>query len=171
MATKSKNKPKRKSKKAKGDDFKVDAQVVAQNTQDPEYARAIIKAVENWETVREFGVKERKRTKELVDARLASLKEAMELGHNTESDQLLKLSAVESRWQELEEARDERREISSACRDQLKNAHQQIRDLLSPQLGLFSGPPNTDPSTYESTSTIDNPPEPEEDEDTDGDDD
>lgn len=162
---KSKSKPKsKKPKKSAAEKIAIDVQAAAQNATDPAYALSLIKAFEGWVTVDEFAAKERKRTKELVDGRLAAFKESMEVGHNTTNDQVLKLSLCETRWQELEEAREERKLINGSCKDQIKVAKQKIVDLLNPQLGLFNGPPNTDPATYESGSTIDNPPQPEEDE-------
>ncbi len=93
-----------------------------------------------------------------MSAKLAALKEGMEVGHSTDEQQLLKLTVVEERWQDLEEARTERKEIGSAMKDQMKLCETRIRDLInemkSPQLGLFNA----------STSTVDRPPTPEDDE-------
>lgn len=122
-----------------------------------EAARRLIGAFMSWEKIREYATQERSRTKENVAARLAQFKEAMEVGHSSESDQLLKLTVCEQRWQELDDARAERRDVNHAMRDQTKAAEQKIKDLItemkgSPQLTLF-----------DTTPTIDNPPTPEDD--------
>jgi len=142
------------------------AEAVATGDQDAiESARALMDDFTKWSTTREYAAKERKRCNENVQAKLAALKEAMEVGHNSESQQLVKLTVVEERWQDLEESRVERKELMSSCRDQVKLCETRIRDriaaLTSPQLGLFTA----------STSTIDNPPDPEDDDDGDDGDD
>lgn len=124
-----------------------------------EKARDIITAFTGWDTTREFTLKERKRTGDNVKMKLAALKEAMEVGHKTTNEQILKLTVVEGRWQDLEDAREERRLVMKACSDNMKLAEQKIRDLIASknQLGLFES----------SSSTIDNPPKPEDDDDDD----
>lgn len=121
-----------------------------------ELARDLIDDFQKWETTREYAAKERKRCNENVQAKLAALKEGMEVGHNTEEQQLLKLTVIEERWQDLEEARDERKTMMSSMKDQVKLCETRIREritaLKSPQLGLFA-----------SSSTVDNPPTPEDD--------
>lgn len=141
------------------------AEAVATGDQDAiESARALMDDFTKWSTTREYAAKERKRCNENVQAKLAALKEGMEVGHNNESQQIVKLVVVEERWQDLEEARAERKELMSSCRDQVKLCETRIRDrieaLKSPQLGLFTA----------STSTIDKPPTPEEDPEDDDDD-
>lgn len=125
-----------------------------------ENVRRMMVAFSQWEVIREHGAKERKRCTELVASRLAQFKEAMEVGHATQGDQLLKLSVVEQRWQDLEDARTEKKEVTSAMKDQLKGAEQKIRDLISEakgtQMSLFGGP---------RTPTIDMPPIGEDDDD------
>lgn len=125
-----------------------------------ERASELITKFTDWETTRELAAKERKRCNENVQAKLAALKEAMEVGHSTQADQLLKLSVIEGRWQDLEDARTERKELMSSFKDNIKLCETRIRELIaaikSPQLGLFT-----------STSTIDNPPTPEDDDDDD----
>lgn len=128
-----------------------------------EAARRLMTAFVSWEQIREFATKERARVNENVAARLAQFKEAMEVGHASESDQLLKLTVCEQRWQELTEARDEKKDVNGAMKDQIKSAEAKIRDLIaeakgSNQLTLFTRTP-----------TIDNPPTPEDDEDADED--
>jgi chromosome segregation ATPase len=140
------------------------AEAVASGDEDAkEHARNLITAFERWETTREYGKKERKRCNDNVSARLAALKEAMEVGHSTDEQQLLKLGVVEQRWQDLEDARTERKEVAGAMKDQMKLCETRIKELIealrpSQQLGLFN-------------STIDNPPTPEEEEEDDSDDD
>ncbi len=133
------------------------------NAEVAERAGELLMLFTRWETCREFAVKERKRTKEKLEARLAAFKEAMEVGHQSEADQILKLSVCEQRWQDLEEARAERKDVCKAAVDAVKSSEQKIRDLLaemkSPQLGLFTG----------SSSTIDNPPREDDDDDDDSD--
>lgn len=128
-----------------------------------ERADALITKFGEWETTRELAAKERKRCNENVQAKLAALKEAMEVGHSTQQDQLLKLSVIEGRWQDLEDARTERKELMSSFKDNIKLCETRIRELIaeikSPQLGLFA-----------SKSTIDNPPTPEDDEEEDNND-
>lgn len=121
-----------------------------------ERATDLIAKFTEWETTRDLAAKERKRCNENVQAKLAGLKEAMEVGHSTQADQLLKLSVIEGRWQDLEDARNERKELMSSFKDNIKLCETRIRELIaaikSPQLGLFT-----------SKSTIDNPPTPEDD--------
>lgn len=129
-----------------------------------ELVNSLLADFQSWETVREYALKERKRCNENVKAKLAALKEAMEVGHKDMSEQVLKLTVVEERWQDLEEARSEKHDVVSALREQFKLAEtrlrERIKEITSPQLGLFT-----------STPTIDNPPKPEEDEDEEEDDD
>lgn len=109
---------------------------------DQEQAQRMLRAFEQWNVLREYATKERKRISEKLAARIAQFNTAMEVGHSTASDQLLKLQVVEARWQELEETRDERKEMNSTLRDQIKSAEQKIKDLIdeakSNQLSLFS---------------------------------
>lgn len=121
-------------------------------------ATELLRAFDGWMTVREYGATESKRTRELVDARFQAFKEAMEVGHATQSDQILKLGVVEQRWQDLEDAKLGRGQVLSACREQIKLSHQKIKDLVSElkQPSLF-GP------GFGAEVTIDNPPIPEED--------
>jgi DNA-binding protein H-NS len=109
--------------------------------QDPETAQRLVKSFEQWETAREFRKKESKRTSEQLAARIAQFAEAMNVGHSTTSDQVLKLSVVESRWQDLEDAREERKQVAAACRDAIRAAEQKIKDIIqtvkSTQLSLF----------------------------------
>ena len=171
MARKPKATPKPKKKRGKNAgaepttaESELEAQVLAEAREaaksDPVLAGELIKAFEQWETIRSFGVDERKRTAELVVARLAAFKEAMEVGHQNANDQILKLNVVEQRWQDLEDARSERKEIGSAVRDQMKNAHQKLKDLINernnPQISMFG--------RDDRTPDIDHPPQPEEDE-------
>jgi hypothetical protein len=149
----------------KDDALATAAEAVATGNEDAkESARNLIDAFQRWETTREFAKVERKRCSDNVSAKLAALKEAMEVGHSTDDQQLLKLGVVEVRWQDLEDARTERKEIGSSMKDQMKLCETRIRELIvelkSPQLGLFT-----------STSTVDNPPNPEEDEDDEDEDD
>lgn len=120
-----------------------------------EQARSLIDDFQKWETTREYARNERKRCNDNVSAKLAAFKEAMEVGHNSDEQERLKLLLVEERWQDLEEARTERKELMSSCRDQVKLCETRIREriaaLKSPQLGLFSVP------------SIDRPPTPEDD--------
>ena len=101
----------------------------------------LIRAFASWTTAKETAVKERKRCNELLTGRIAQFNEAMNVGHSTESDQLLKLSVVETRWQDLEDAREGKKQVGAACRDAVKTCEQKIRDLLDEvrtgQLSLF----------------------------------
>ena len=146
------------------DEALATAAEAAANEDTKETARNLIEAFQRWETTREFAGKERKRCSENVSAKLAALKEAMEVGHSTDEQQLLKLSVVETRWQDLEDARTEKKEVGSSMKDQIKLCETRIRELIaelkSPQLGLFA-----------SRSTVDNPPTPEEDADPEDEDD
>lgn len=107
-------------------------------------AARIIKAFTDLETIEEYGVKERKRVNELVASRKAMFAEAMAVGHSTVTDQLLKLGVVEQRWQELEEAHDEKKDVMGTVKDQVKSTRQKIKDLLaeakSNQLSMFQSP-------------------------------
>jgi hypothetical protein len=137
---------------------RVDAAVeVLLDTDQVEAARRLLKAFGDWDKIRTYAKTERKRTKEEVDGRLQQFTEAMEVGHSNANDQILKLTVVEQRWQDLTEARDGRKLVLKALSDQLKGIEQKIRDLTAEakdkQLSLFNG----------SSSTIDNPPEAEDD--------
>lgn len=124
-----------------------------------ERADRLIAKFGEWEMTRELAAKERKRCNENVQAKLAALKEGMEVGHSTQADQLLKLTVVEGRWQDLEDARTERKELMSSFKDQIKLCETRLREMIaeikSPQLGLFNA----------NVPSIDNPPTPEEDDD------
>lgn len=124
-----------------------------------ESARRLIKAFTDWEKIRQHASDERKRTKEGVAALLAQFKEAMEVGHSSEADQLLKLSVCEQRWQDLDDARAERRDVNNAMRDQIKAAEQKIKDLITEVKGTQQL------TMFDRTPTIDDPPTPEDDED------
>ena len=101
----------------------------------------ITRAYATWDGLKEYQTKERKRLREQLGARKASFAEAMEVGHQTTGDQVLKLTVVESRWQELEEAQAELKDVMSALAEQLKAATLKIKDLVneakSKQLPLF----------------------------------
>ena len=118
----------------------VDA--IAEGEVDQEQVSRLVRAFDLWEQAREYRKKEAKRCNELLAARIAQFSEAMHVGHSSTSDQVLKLSVVETRWQDLEDAREERKQVGSACRDAVKSAEQKIRDLLGEmkqknQLDLF----------------------------------
>jgi hypothetical protein len=103
----------------------------------------ITKAYQAWDSLKEYQKEERGRLKEILGARTAALKEAMEVGHKTVSDQVLKLTVAENRWQELEEARAELKDVMGALKDQIKAAAQKIKDLIneakaSSQMSLFT---------------------------------
>lgn len=108
---------------------------------DAETAQRLVRCFEQWVTAREYKKTEAKRTSENLAGKIALFTEAMNVGHSTTGDQVLKLSVVESRWQDLEDARTERKEVASACKDAIKAAEQKIKDLLeqakSNQLPLF----------------------------------
>lgn len=106
---------------------------------DVETVARLVRSFDQWEQAREYGKKERKRVSDQLAGRIAQFAEAMNVGHSTQTDQVLKLSVVESRWQDLEDAREERKQVTAACRDAIKAAEQKIRDLLvqSKQLDLF----------------------------------
>lgn len=98
---------------------------------DPEMATHLVRAFEIWEQLREYKAKESKRVNEKVSARQAQFAEAMHVGHASANDQILKLTVVEQRWQELDDARTERKEVMSALKDQIKSAEQRIRDGIA----------------------------------------
>lgn len=133
-------------------------QEAAAQATDPALAAELLRAFDGWMAIREFAQKETKRTKETVEARLQSFKEAMEVGHSNQSEQLTKLTVCEMRWQEFEESRAERKDILGVVKDQTKLSLQKIKDLRAEiadrQLDMFK----------QSSSTIDNPPVPEDDE-------
>lgn len=109
---------------------------------DAAHAKRMVTAFEQWQTIREYATKERKRLSEQLAARIAQFTEAMNVGHSTANDQILKLSVVETRWQDLEDARTEKKEVGSALRDQIKASEQKIKDLIaeakSNQMSLFA---------------------------------
>lgn len=86
---------------------------------------------ERWEAAREDAQKERKRCKEQVDAKVAGFKEAVETGTSNDNQRLLKLGIVETRWQELEDARVERKEVGGAMKDQVMLAETKIREKIT----------------------------------------
>jgi chromosome segregation ATPase len=104
----------------------------------------IIIAYAAWDAIREYAKQEKARLKEKLAGRIAQLKEAMDVGHATINDQVLKLTVVEQRWQDLEETRAEAKDVSAALTEQIKAAQQKIRDLMaeakSGQLPLFAMP-------------------------------
>lgn len=106
-----------------------------------EIGARLIRTFQAWLTLKDHATKERKRLSEELSARIALFTEAMQVGHSTPSDQVLKLSVVEARWQDLEDARDARKQVSSALRDQIKLVEQKIKDQIaearSGQLALF----------------------------------
>lgn len=110
--------------------------------EDVELANRMLKAFDLWTQARDFAKKESKRLNEQLAARIAQFNEAMNVGHSTTNDQVLKLSVVETRWQDLEDARTEKKDVAGACKDAIKAAEQKIRDLLeqakSNQLSLFN---------------------------------
>lgn len=105
-----------------------------------EQADDLARLFKAWEDARALAVAERKRCGDNVKAKLASLKEGMEVGHQNDAQRLLKLTVVEDRWQELEEARTERKEIFGQMKDAVTLCEQKIRDAIakynSNQLGL-----------------------------------
>lgn len=109
--------------------------------EDAETAARLVRAFDQWQQAREYAKTERKRTSENLAARIALFSEAMNVGHSTTGDQVLKLSVVESRWQDLEDARHERKDVNAACKDAIKAAEAKIKDLLtqvkSNQMDLF----------------------------------
>lgn len=109
-----------------------------------EVASRLVRSFQQWVTLREHAVKERKRLSEELASRIALFKEAMEVGHSNANDQILKLGVVEARWQDLEDAREARKEITAAMRDQIKVAEQKIKDQIAEakngQLNLFQSP-------------------------------
>lgn len=109
---------------------------------DPETVARLVRTFDGWEKAREYKKTEGKRCSENLAARIALFAEAMNVGHSSTGDQVLKLSVVESRWQDLEDAREERKQVAGACREAVKACEQKIRDLLgemkSNQLSLFA---------------------------------
>lgn len=116
-------------------------EAVAEEGVDQETVAHLVRAFESWEKAREYRKNESKRCNEQMAARIALFAEAMNVGHSSPTDQVLKLSVVESRWQDLEDAREERKQVNGATRDAIKACEQKIRDLLitakSNQLNLF----------------------------------
>lgn len=108
--------------------------------QSGEIAGRLFRAFNLWETGREHKRNESKRCGELLAARIAQFNEAMQVGHSTVNDQVTKLLVVEQRWQDLEDARAEKKLVASACKDAIKSAEQKIKELMveakSTQLGL-----------------------------------
>lgn len=113
----------------------------AQEGADPETVSRLVRSFELWEKAKEFKKTEAKRCNDQLGARIALFEEAMNVGHSSVNDQVLKLSVVETRWQDLEDAREEKKQVASACRDAVKAAEQRIRDALadakSGQMSLF----------------------------------
>lgn len=112
---------------------------------DPMVAARIFKAFEVWQQGKEYAATERKRLSEQLAGRAAQFAEAMAVGHSTPSDEALKLQVVEQRWQELEDAENEKKTVCKALNDAIKVAEQKIKDLIaehkSGQMSLFGGPP------------------------------
>lgn len=110
-------------------------------TIDSEDAARLIRTFATWQQLREDKQKESKRLSEKLAARIAQFNEAMNVGHSTTSDQILKLSVVEQRWQELEETRAEKKDVMGAYKDSVKATEQKIKDLIaeakSAQMKLF----------------------------------
>lgn len=103
-----------------------------------EQARALLRAFEQWETIKNFSARERKRCNENVKAKAEDLKTALEETTTNKTEQLSKLGRAEIAWQDLEEAKAEQKDIRNSTRDNIKDAEQKIRDLLEEQkqLGL-----------------------------------
>lgn len=127
------------------DDKDLRADVLDVVAQDPtsEIAARLVRAFAHWETARETRKTENKRCSENLAGKISLFSEAMNVGHSNSNDQILKLSVVEARWQDLEDARAEKKEVNAACRDAIKACEQKIKDLMaeakSGQLNLFAG--------------------------------
>lgn len=123
----------------------VAAEEAASGDADREQAALeLLTLFERWEQTRELAATERKRCKENVDAKVASFKQAVETGTSKDSERLLKLNEVETQWQELEDARTERKEVNGAMKDNVMLAETKIREKItaikSNQIGLpFAG--------------------------------
>lgn len=120
---------------------------------DPQLADRALRAFANWTQGKEYAAKERKRLSELVSNRKAQFDEAMNVGHNSVNDQVLKLSVVETRWQELQEAIAEKKTINGALKDAIKVAEQKIKDVIAEaktaQMNLFGGDAAAEEETEE----------------------
>lgn len=95
-----------------------------------EQAARLMRAFVAWQTIVEYKKTETKRISEKLAARIAQFNEAMAVGHSNTNDQVLKLSVVEQRWQDLEETREEKKEVGAALREQVKSSVQKIKDLI-----------------------------------------
>lgn len=126
------------------DETDLRSQVMDVVAQDPttEIAARLIRAFQQWDGAREHRKKESKRCNDNLASRIALFSEAMNVGHSNQNDQILKLSVVEARWQDLEDAREEKKQVAAACRDAIKACEQKIKDLMaeakSGQLNLFN---------------------------------
>lgn len=120
------------------------SQVMDVVTQDPtaEIAARMIRAFQQWETARAHRKDEAKRCNDNLAGKISLFAEAMNVGHSNTNDQILKLSVIEARWQDLEDAREEKKQVASACRDAIKACETKIKDLMaeakSGQLNLFN---------------------------------
>ncbi len=127
------------------DDVEKDLRTQAMEVvaQDPtaEIAARLIRAFQQWEAAREHRKAEAKRCNDNLAGKISLFSEAMNVGHSNQNDQILKLSVVEARWQDLEDAREEKKQVASACRDAIKACETKIKDLMaeakSGQLNLF----------------------------------
>ena len=126
--------------------------------QDPtsEIAARLIRTFQQWETARNHRKDESKRCNDNLAARISLFAEAMNVGHSNTNDQVLKLSVVESRWQDLEDAREEKKQVAAACRDAIKACETKIKDLIgeakSGQLQLFGSAEAADPGGNDSVA-------------------
>jgi enoyl-CoA hydratase/carnithine racemase len=106
-----------------------------------EHAGRLMRAFTAWQAIVDYKKTETKRLSEKLAARIAQFNEAMAVGHSTTGDQILKLGVVEQRWQDLEETRAEKKDVTAALREQVKTSVQKIKDLIeeakSTQLSLF----------------------------------
>ena len=131
------------NEEAPADDQDLRSQVLEAVAQDPtaEIAARMIRAFQQWETAREHRKAEAKRCNDNLAGKISLFSEAMNVGHSNQNDQILKLSVVEARWQDLEDAREEKKQVAAACRDAIKACETKIKDLMaeakSGQLNLF----------------------------------
>lgn len=100
-----------------------------------ECAIEVLQAFELWQAAKEYATSEGKRTLLKLKAAQAALKEAVEAGRAESGG--YKLERVECCWQDVEEAKAERREVRSACRDAVSEALDKMRaavDAAKPYL-------------------------------------
>jgi hypothetical protein len=121
--------------------LRQEVEEAASQSPSEEHAGRLVRAFAEWQSVGDYKSKQSKALGEKVAARKAAFAEAMATGHQTQGDQLLKLLLCEQRWQELEEAIAERKDVQASLRDQLKVTRQKIADLIQEardrQLSLF----------------------------------